>query len=64
MNKKIKKTEEKPTCGTCRYYLQVQRNVFGLCRRFPPDRIHNGVSGLFPEVADGCWCGEHGPKLP
>jgi len=53
-------------CSTCVFYDKSnveQEGIeyemsFGICRRFPPQRI-DGMISMFPVVDADSWCGEY-----
>jgi hypothetical protein len=51
-------------CDTCRFY----RTKGSKCQRFPPVVIYDVANlqrvVLYPNVANGMWCGEHQPRTP
>jgi hypothetical protein len=70
---------ERPTCGTCPYWMSLESEDFaGSCKRYPPTipatesqvgeskSVAEGV-GLFlgwsPTTDNNDWCGEH-PDFP
>lgn len=54
--------KEKPTCGSCRFFLREEGARRGECRAHPP-QVANAFT-TFPAVFEKAWCGEHSPGDP
>lgn len=47
----------KQTCNNCKFAVPPKGTGLGICRRFPPTVVEDGM-GLFPLVGPSDWCGE------
>lgn len=52
-------------CENCRYWLQIEGEEIGQCRRFPPQIAfiqNHDVLSRFPESRRDSYCAEYGGK--
>ncbi len=58
--------ENKPTCGTCRYFVKGRIVTQGECWRYPPTviTVAQGIASKPPSVQKSYCCGEHDPPSP
>lgn len=70
MDQKINKTElsilmeriarSKPSCGSCRFHSEPNRQLERECRKHSPDEnTRRGNGHAFPITSEYDWCGEH-----
>jgi hypothetical protein len=57
--------EWRACCKNCRFYRRDTKDGFGVCRRRAPvvTLTHTPPLTMFPDVADGVWCGEWQDEL-
>jgi len=53
-------------CKNCEFYRRDTKDGFGVCRRRAPvvTLTHTPPLTMFPDVADGVWCGEWKERPP
>ncbi len=48
---------DKPSCATCKFFVELEGGQMAECHRFPPH-----ATSLFARIGKRDWCGEHQPE--